>query len=569
MTTYTWRILGVSFMAVLALVTVVAFGCSSDGSDDTPYYDGDAPDGDEDGDAPDGDADGDSPDGDTLPDGDDVDGDEDGDEEDGDEEDGDIVVPTSGSISGVLHTGQALAASDATIALFNVNPFEQWGVAPVKTLDIAGDDTLTEKTFTLEEVPTGRYYMWAYLNVGNDQNTANDVFNVYPRVITLVAQEPDLRHVTGANIYIDVLNAELGSISGQLHSSPAYSERRVMMVASRVIDNEERTEIEYWPSSVVFLEGGANATRPYLFSNLFDGSYYTFAYVSTGETTPPLVYGTPYAPLQIEVATPAKKDYTDAKFYLGLADPSFASISGNIILPRPIEGELGVYVFSSKAEDDSAPEVEPMAFVLVKNDGLTTTIPYVVGNLGSETDIWVAGGLQLSEEKIAFGFHPEALTVDVEDPTRKDLAGKNINVPITEITGTVTVTSDSDPTWIRVVLADISVNWTSFPPTLSINDLGGGVDVELAAPARGTQSASYSMFPVKGGNWSLLVVLDTDLVEGISDGDQWCFQGTVSPPQIAPKKAVDGTALLIDTGWDITVNTASGQGWICTAAPAN
>jgi hypothetical protein len=575
MKTNLWRFLTLLTVAILAVAALGMAGCSSDGGDDTPIYDGDVPDGDtsdgdtSDGDEPDGDEpDGDEPDGDTLPDGDDPDGDVvDGDEPDGDVVDGDETdgdVPTAGSIAGTVYTSEALAASDVQIMLFNSNPFEVWGAVPVAEQTITGVANNTEKAFALTDVPTGRYYMWAYIDVSNDTDASNDVFNVYPRVLTLVAQEPDLRDITGADIYIDAPNPELGSIAGTLHSSAYYQEKRITMVTSRVIEQEKAATVEYWPSSVEFIEPGA-AERDYALYNLPDGAYYTFAYVPTGEETAPLAYGSPYDALEIIVAEEAKKDYADEHFYLGVADPAFGSISGTISLPTAVEGELGVYVFSSKVEEDVT-SVEPLALILVKNDGVSTNFPYTIGNLGNQTDIWVAGGIQLDAEHLALGYHSESLSINLAVPAEKDLLGKNMSIPITELSGTVTVSSESDPGWARVVLADMSVNILE-NPMITVNDFGGGTDVPLSAPSRGTMSGDYTMFPVKGGSWSVVVVLDTDAVEGISDQDQWCFQWS-DKKGLAPKITIDGTQLEI-TGQNISVDTSLAGGWLCSAPPAS
>lgn len=507
-------------------------------------------------------SDGDQVDGDWIPpDGDDPDGDQvdgdgtqpDGDEPDGDEADGD-EPDMQGRISGRVFSTVQMAEWNAAIQLYDENPFENLIALPVDWKELPGGVDELEREYQFTGIESGRYYLRVLVDVGNNEDLLDDVFAVYAEVVTLIAEEEDLRVKTGINIYIDGGDPDLGSISGNLFLSAAYQDYRKMVLFSE----KKVGEADFWPACLTFVEPQAGQGQvAYSCGSLPESAYFMKVYVLVANELP-LVHPSPREAVAVDPSQAELKDITGQDFYLGLADTDFGSIQGSIRLPAPTAGEMGIYVF---ANIDDGAATEPQSLVMVKNDGTLTSIPYTVGNLVTQDEIWVAGFLRIDEEHITFAYHEPgetALSIDIDDPGKKNLYSKNLDLAITEMTGTLTVTYNQEPALARLVLVELDEGLIDLVP--EIVAYGGGVDVELSSGGRGSVSGDYVMFPVVGGNkWATFVYLDTDGTEGITPDDIICYQ---DKPLIGdrPTISVDGTKLDVS---NVNVHMNTSSNWSC------
>lgn len=505
-------------------------------------------------------SDGDQVDGDWIPpDGDEPDGDQvdgDGIPSDGDEPDGDVDEDDpdiAGEISGSVFIGADMAEYDAAIQLYDENPFVNLAALPVDWKELPGGVDALERVYAFTGVESGRYYIRVLVNVGNNDDLLDDVFAVHHEVLTLIVEDEALRVKTGVDIYVAGSDPDLASISGKLHLSAVYQDYRKLVLFSE----KKVGAADFWPGSITFVEPQAGVGQvDYKCGSLSAGDYFITVYVLVADEVP-LVYPSPRATVAVDPDQIGLKDITGQDFYLGLADADFGSIQGTIRLPAPTAGEMGIYVF---ANIDEGVQTEPQALVMVKNDGTLSNIPYTVGNLVTQEEIWVAGFLRIDEEHITFAYHDPgetALAIDLDNPAKKNLYSKNLDLAITEMTGTLTVSYSTEPALARLVLVELDEGLIDLVP--EIVAYGGGVDVELSS-SRGSVSGDYVMFPVAGGNkWATFVYLDTDGTEGITPDDVICYQ---DKPLIGdrPTISVNGAKLNV-SNVNIHMNTSSN--WSC------
>lgn len=497
---------------------------------------------------------------------------------DGDlESDGDTVVDGdtsetefTGSISGKVTTSQAMAGFDAQVQIFNKNPMVEWGVAAYKNFDIEGDENTVEEEYSFEDLPAGVYYVWVYIDVNNNDDETDDVFAVYPQYVKIDPANENYRDRSDVNMFVDTSNDDLGSISGTLHLAPAYQTKRILVVTTEY----ETTNPEFWPNSVTFTEPAASETRTYNNTNLTNGTYYTMLYVYPSADNPvPLAYRSPYDSLKIDVEDNTKKDYTDQHFYMGIADPNFGSISGNLILPTAIDGEIGVYLFASNQSEEvkTSAEENSQTLLLLSNDGTSTSFPYTVGNLKSQDEVWVGGYINLDEDHIGMGYY---LPEDLENPLSidldgtKDLTGIDFEVAITEMSGTLSVTHDKAPVMVKLALVDIELDI----PNVTVNSIGGVATVTIEDPTAPIVE-DYTMFPTYGGEYTIMAVIYTEKdTAKTEDGDvddeeetpslydeTSCYKVTNDLLPIPETMTVDGTQRNVTQ--NINLNTSTG--WYC------
>jgi|GEM_PF-6096323 len=559
-------------MIIIFASFIVVSGCGdsspADGDSDIPEFEWDGP--------------GEDGDDDTIVDGDDVEN-IDGDSEDivdGDEEADQPKV--LGSISGKVTTSAALSEWNAKVELFDVNPMTEWGAEAVKTVEITGNASTTEETYQFDELEEGIYYLWVYIDVNNNDDEDDDVFAVFPEYIKIDPTKDNFKDRTDADMFVDAQNADLGSISGTLHLSPAYQGKRIMVVTSEF----DTTNPEYWPNSVYFTEASNSETRTYTNTNLTNGSYYTMLYVFPGEGNPiPLVYRSPYDALEIDVDNNAKKDYTDQHFYLGVADPNFGSISGTLNLPVAIAGEIGVYIFATDNSDTNVAfkNQDSQVILMLDNDETSTAFNYTVGNLKTQEEIFVAGFINLDEDHIGLGYHdPGETPLSIDLNVTKDLTGIDMDVAITEVSGLLSVTHSKAPAMVRIALADMDVTIDGIQLKTEVYGYGGATDVVFDESGKASASKEYTMFPTYGGEFAIVAVVYTekDGVTTESDYDEtWCYRivpGSVGGLDILPelnKVSIDGTVTSYDYDIDFDT-TATGTipltditygTWICSA----
>ncbi len=556
-----------------------------DGDSDTDdVIDGDTSDGDSP--LPDGDStDGDTTDGDTT-DGDTTDGDiADGDHTDGDMTDGDENPSQLGSISGTVFASNDYAGVRRIVFLYDENPYSDFSITPLKQIELAGSGN-TAELYSFTELIGGQYYVMMRVDVGDDDDASNDVGAVYPDIVSIVPIDPQFRDIESVDLYIGLDNPEKGSISGTLMLSSAYQEKRVylMAVEFKGVDESGNNIIDAWPSSVQFLNPAPDQmARSFSLTNLNGGNFFLMAIVDYGESLPLLGYYSPYGPYQISLdEREGQQSYTDEMFYIGVKDPNWGSISGIIELPAALPGkQVGVSLCSAQTVTPENPEEEPVEFcqaetiLLVKNDG-STQLPYTLGNLQDGERYIVAALSVLDETHLTGAYYPKWYSAQYleigfdaqqqSDTVKRDWTGIDFQMPITEVSGTLTVThstfDSATPIWARVMFVEMEwdITWVPFSMETEITDVGGWADAVFSG-SRANFSTTFTGFPIAGGNWNLAAFI------GTSDTDPslgyWCYPLGGSGSENSPV-AVDGSQL--QQNLNITIDGGSNpfdMKWYC------
>lgn len=473
--------------------------------------------------------------------------------------DGDTDATTeSGIIRGTVHLSDALKSFPLVVVVFSDNPFVSKDAKIVGSAAFeAGQNTHAYEIKGLED---GNYYVTVSINAGDAQSGEDNIGAAYPEKVTLVNSDPALRVREGIDIYADVADPQLGSIAGTLHLSPAYQDKQVIVLAVRVKDNQA---VEMWPYGSDYTSPSSSETRSFLVPNLKLGEkYYLAAFVRPSENQSYYGYLSPHAAYAI--GTPGQLKYENESFYIGKVDPAYGSVSGSLKLPKAVSGgAMAIYVVrvteSSTRKETPLSSYVPETVLMVKKDDSASSFAYEVGNLRDGETIQLVGILKLDDTHTAYAAYPQwwkAETLTISYSGAKHQTGKDINIPYTELTGTLTVSSSkiTSPAWATLSLMTTSGS--------TITDFGGSVTVNFESSRKGSAGKAFAMFPVKGGSaWKPVVIIGEHQKDGngnpLPDKKVTC-----TPPLLNGTISVDGTARNVSK--DISVSESL-VGWTCTA----
>ena len=504
-----------------------------DGDHENTPTDGDAqPDGDT---APDGDQES-APDGDATPDGDapaemEADGDD---------------VPQFGSISGSIYSSQALDAFTRTVSIYDQNPFTVKNLTPIKTFSLS-PHTGGIGTYQFTDLPQGRYFLMVRADVGENDDLDDDISAVYPDKVAVVPSDPNSRNLTGIDMYLDVQNPSWGSLGGTLYVHEKFQGQRITVVASQELPNvngnptgEEQTRLQVWPSCMGIVDTvEGQGTYDFSCGNLTSGTYYLVALIdmegvdlgldgdADTNNTAPWAVAYPHGSFEIDVDVVAKRSYQGIDFYLGAKDPRLGSISGKVAVSASVPGgTLGVYLFRTEGK-----EAKPVSATIVEKNDVDKVYDYQVVNLFPNIEFWVAGfylDKKDDKDRVAVEFLPDKYMLDFSIPSKKDLTGLNMTIPVTELSGKVTVkNAPGGFEKMRILLVRFELDGL----TLKVAELGGGTDgAQLGPVSNSKREADYVIYPARGGEWTPVVVLDVDN-NGLDGKDRWCYEMTALIPK--------------------------------------
>ena len=495
------------------------------------------------------------------------------------DEDGDAEgPPTTGGISGMVYTTDALSFWNRQILVYDRSPFTGVQTDPIATYSLDEASGQSEVPYQITDLPSApQYYLMLHIdkNDNGEIEIAQDVFGVYPDPVVVVADDPQLRERTGIDLYVGIQKPEWGGITGDLHLSPAYKDKTLILWAGQRKPNPNDPDaVETWPSSIHYTEAG-EVERSFKLQNLTSGDYVVVALAIGDESEPWLVYESPYSPYAINIET-GPKTVADEVFYIGVADPARGSISGDITLPKSMEGgTLTLWVISGEEVQPADPaeeptvQYEPETTLLVQKDNTNVSFPYTIGNLKDQCEVLLLAVFEDAEHQFSSFYSaalwpwPKNISIDFATDATKHHQGLDIDIPITKMTGTLTINHpdfqapDPTPVWAWAFLADVEFDNEAAPTEiLGASAYGGFAEVNFEGTAAG---AAYTMFPVKGGAWNYLVVVGTDPEDPING--RWCAP-TAGEGSIYIPVDIDGT-LFEESSRDITVTDA----WLCQDAP--
>ena len=469
----------------------------------------------------------------------------------------------TGIIRGTVHVSDALKSFPLVVVIFSDNPFMSKNARAVGSASFTGGKS--EYPYEIKGLADGNFYVTVSINAGNVDSGDDNIGAAYREKVTLVTSDAALRVREGIDIFADVADPQLGSISGTLHLSPAYQDKQVIVLAVRIKDNQA---VEMWPYSSDYTAATGAETRSFSVPNLkADERYYLAAFVRALDEQPYYGYMSPHAAYAIGAGSrKAQLKYENETFYIGKVDPAYGSVSGSLKLPAAVTGgTMAIYVVS--VTEDATRKETPLAsyvpetVLLVKKDDSSSSFAYEVGNLRDGKKIQLVGILKIDASHTAYAAYPQwwkAETLTVNYQTSKHQTGKDINIPFTEVKGTLSVSTSkiTKPAWATVSL--VTLNGTT------VSDFGGSATVNFEATSRkGAASKAFTMFPVKGGSaWKPVVVIGEHQKD--ANGDPLPDKKVTCTPAI-----LGGTTIGIDGAQrnatkDISVSESL-VGWTCAA----